>query len=150
MFPQQQPLDAELGPFRRIGPAGDMGPLAPLVIHGPDPVAVPFHQIEPGRHPQGFRRQIHRPGVDFLLFFVGRRQPAAFFIHPPVLDLAVHRIGVVGEFPLDPHHVGQPRTVDELVEHAGGDEGDVLFVIRYGFVPAVHDKTSLSFNDTQR
>jgi hypothetical protein len=89
------------------------GLLAALVVHRCDPCAVLFHQVQLGRDSQPHRTQADRSGMDAL----GLGELAGALVHPPVLDRAVHRVGVVRALALHPLRAGQARAGHVLVGH---------------------------------
>ena len=99
--------------------------LATLVVDGHDLRAVRFDQIDARHQADAWCRQIHRPGMQHIVFFghpVRGRQVARFLVDPPVLVSAVHRVRTVSKVALYPFQIGQARTVRIFVQHADRDE----------------------------
>jgi len=117
---EYQSLDAELHAFRIVGPLGDMGPLASLVVDGGDHIAFALDQVHLRDQAQPVGRQGDGAGV-IALFLLGAArlgQVAGGTVHAAVAVAALHRVSRIRPLGLDPFQIGEPRAVLVLVDHA--------------------------------
>ena len=138
--PEQQPLEADLDPFRLPGAFREVGGLAALVVHRGDGVAMTFNQVYAGDGAQGFVGHEDGACVDGLVNVIaviavggGGSQYPRRAVHPAVPETALDGVHAVGELALHPFQVGQSRAVSVLVEHPGRNQvlGDVDGVFRF-------------------
>lgn len=131
---EDEPLHAELHAFGVVGAAGDVGAFAAFVVHGGDGAVGHFEQVEPGDEPECAAGERDGAGVDalFLLQRLGGGEIAAGLIHPPMHVLALHRVARIRPLALHPLQVGEPGAVLVLVDHAGGEQGQIARQFREG------------------
>ncbi len=120
-----------LGPhLDDVGFPGTLGPvrLMPvLVVHGGRDPPLGLDQVHPrddarvrGGQRDGTRVDLGRRLTLRDVVRVRKQRPR--HVHPPVLVAPLDRIGRVLELALDPFQIGEPRAIDPLVQHAGGDQ----------------------------
>ena len=141
---QDHPLDAELHALRVVGPLGDVGAAAALVVHRGDAVTLALDEVELGDEAQAVGGQGDGAGVDLLhlrgLALVlgglglglGVGELAAGLVHPAVDVAALDGVAGVVPLPLDPFQVGESRAIGELVDHAGRQQRHVPGHFREG------------------
>ena len=119
MFLEQQSLRTELHPFGVVGFAGNVWPLAALVVHRRGVAVLALKQIDLGDEPELGRGQLHGPRyLDAVRSVVRFGQRSALLVYLAMNVTALHRVRRIGELLLHPFEIGEARTVDELVEDA--------------------------------
>ncbi len=117
---EQERLDAELDALRLVRTRLDVRTAAALDVDGRDLAVLDLDEIASGDEAQAVGAELQRTdgeGRGFGVELLGVRDRAGWSVAPPVADAAFDRVGRVGPLLLDPHQVGEPRTVDELVDH---------------------------------
>ncbi len=135
MRPQQEALRTDLNALRLVRALLDVRSFALLHVHRLDAVFIDLNQVDLRDQSQPRIRQLDRAHLLHEGAGAGRRLVSALAlgtdpiprpIHGGMAHDAFHRVGAVGELPVHPLEDGQPRAVDELVQHPGGDEGSVV------------------------
>ena len=118
---QQQPLDAQLHPFRFPRAMGVVWRRPSFGVDRDHRATGALQHVDLGDQPEHVRGELQRSGyLDLALARQGRSP--ALGVDRPVLPTAIDGVEVVGELRVDPLEEEQAGAVRELVYHPGWDE----------------------------